>query len=265
MLDAAACASGTRSGRAYIGSIGPSKLSSLVRGRIARARYDLGTYRHTVAESRKLRRALRRADSLDAAVEAVFTARGEHVDVCPVQVRSEIVGFLRQVRVAEPRRVLEIGIGNGGTLYLLARAAPPGALLLSLDNRPYERARVRLFESFAREGQRVVIRHGDSHSEETRDSVAMLFGGEPLDLLFIDGDHSYEGVRRDWELYEPLVRPGGLIAFHDIVAGPEHAVGGVPRFWREAKASLVEPVELVESWDQGGYGIGFGCRGAGDR
>jgi hypothetical protein len=34
-------------------------------------------------------------------------------------------------------------------------------------------------------------------------------------LLFIDGDHRYEGVRRDFEMYSPLVGAGGLIAFHD--------------------------------------------------
>ena len=178
-----------------------------------------------------------------------------------MQVRSEIAEFLAHVRVAEPRSVLEIGRGNGGTLYLLARAAAPDALLVSLDNREDDRAHFRLLRSFARGDQSVVIRRADSQSEETRDSVAKVFGPRQLDLLFIDGDHAYDGVRRDYELYAPLVRPGGLIAFHDIVDGPESAVGDVPRFWREVKESLVEPVELVESHAQGGYGIGFGRRG----
>jgi predicted O-methyltransferase YrrM len=196
-------------------------------------------------------------------VDAAFTARAEGIDLRPVQVRSEIVEFLAHVRASEPRCVLEIGRGNGGTLYLLARAAAPDAVLLSLDVREYDRARIRLFRSFARGDQRVVIRQADSQTEETRASIAEVFGHRPLDALFIDGDHAYDGVRRDYELYAPLVRPGGLIAFHDIVEGPESAVGGVPRFWREVKESLVEPVELVESRAQGGYGIGFGRRGSG--
>ena len=33
-----------------------------------------------------------------------------------------------------------------------------------------------------------------------------------IDFLFLDGDHSYEGVRRDFENYAPLVRPGGIVA-----------------------------------------------------
>jgi cephalosporin hydroxylase len=38
---------------------------------------------------------------------------------------------------------------------------------------------------------------------------------ESIDFLFIDGDHSYQGVLTDWLLYAPLVRSGGIIAFHD--------------------------------------------------
>ena len=63
------------------------------------------------------------------------------------------------------------------------------------------------------------------------------------------------GVSADFRDYAPLVRPGGLIAFHDIVDGPEENVGGVPRFWREIKGRYRHE-ELVKSWKQGGYGIG---------
>jgi predicted O-methyltransferase YrrM len=42
-------------------------------------------------------------------------------------------------------------------------------------------------------------------------------GSVPVDLIFIDGDHSYEGVKQDFEIYAPLVRSDGLIAFHDIL------------------------------------------------
>lgn len=36
-----------------------------------------------------------------------------------------------------------------------------------------------------------------------------------LDLLFIDGDHSYDGVKADWEAYKTFLRPGSIIVFHD--------------------------------------------------
>lgn len=35
------------------------------------------------------------------------------------------------------------------------------------------------------------------------------------DLLFIDGDHSYEGAKQDFDLYFPIVKEGGLVVFHD--------------------------------------------------
>lgn len=47
---------------------------------------------------------------------------------------------------------------------------------------------------------------------------------EPLDVLYIDGDHTYEGVKADYELHAPMVKPGGVIFFHDPAIWP-HDVG----------------------------------------
>lgn len=208
--------------------------------------------------SRALRRAAGEAETPQAAVNAAFGIRVGSIAVAPTQIREEIVEFLRRVRLERPRRVLEIGTDNGGTLYLLAWASAPDARILSLDIREYSRLRRQLFRSFGRRGQRIDVRQCDSHLPLTHAFVKRFFGGTPIDLLFIDGDHSYEGVRRDFELYEPLVRTGGMIALHDIVDGPKGSVGGVPRFWPEARASLIDPTEIVRAWDQGGYGIGVG-------
>lgn len=59
--------------------------------------------------------------------------------------------------------------------------------------------------------------------------------GESLDPLFIDGDHSKEGCEADFRLYEPHLRPGGLLLLHDIVPekcgcdGPRHVIDTVVR------------------------------------
>lgn len=50
----------------------------------------------------------------------------------------------------------------------------------------------------------------------TCDAVRRYDGG-PIRMLLIDADHSYDGVRRDFELWSPLVSPGGLIVFHDYL------------------------------------------------
>ncbi|MEO8732948.1 MAG: class I SAM-dependent methyltransferase, partial [Flavobacteriales bacterium] len=75
------------------------------------------------------------------------------------------------------------------------------------------------------------------------------------DYLFIDGDHTYEGVKADYERYRPLVRPGGKIVFHDVVEHRSSACQ-VDRFWRELRET-VSYREYINSADQGKFGIGL--------
>jgi predicted O-methyltransferase YrrM len=78
---------------------------------------------------------------------------------------------------------------------------------------------------------------GDSHSEKTYNKVINALGENKLDLLFIDGDHSYEGVKKDFEMYSSLVREGGIIAFHDVHESSFHESHGcfVHNFWKEVQ------------------------------
>lgn len=47
--------------------------------------------------------------------------------------------------------------------------------------------------------------------------VAERYAGGPIRMLLIDADHSYKGVRADWERWSPHVAAGGLIIFHDYL------------------------------------------------
>jgi predicted O-methyltransferase YrrM len=76
-----------------------------------------------------------------------------------------------------------------------------------------------------------------------------------LDFLFIDGDHTYGGVRSDFEMYAPLVRKGGIVVFHDIVKHPPHLECDVDRFWREIRQRY-RHVEIIKDPLQGWAGIG---------
>jgi len=58
--------------------------------------------------------------------------------------------------------------------------------------------------------------------DQARDQVAT-----PIDLLHIDGLHTWDAVNHDLETYGPLVRPGGLILFHDVNTHFED----LRRFW----------------------------------
>ena len=218
---------------------------------------------NAAAGRRQLRRRSRGVSGIGAALDLSFSFRSGRLSIVPVQIRSEIEGLLDLLAVEPPRTVLEIGTWNGGTLYLLARVAAPDALLVTVDIDGGPGARLGrlspvglLCTGCAASGQRVVpLLRRDSHAPATLAEIERTLGRRPVDLLFIDGDHSYDGVRSDYEAYGRLVRPGGLIAFHDIVPGAPEGVGDVPRFWRELKRDH-DVVELVASWDQGGLGIG---------
>ena len=54
------------------------------------------------------------------------------------------------------------------------------------------------------------------------------FWSAPLALLFIDGGHGEEPAHRDYELWTPMVSPGGLLAIHDVF--PDPADGGRPPY-----------------------------------
>jgi predicted O-methyltransferase YrrM len=158
------------------------------------------------------------------------------------------------VQSACPRAIVEIGTGLGGTTVLLTRAAADDAIVVSVDL-PRCQGRERLVAAAARPPQSVHCLRADSHAQATRNKVEALLRGRQVDLLFIDGDHSAEGVRADLALYSPLLRPGGWIAFHDIVPGPYEFVGGVPELWAELKEEH-ETREFVADWAQRGLGIG---------
>ena len=180
--------------------------------------------------------------------------------VVSIQVRQEIERFLTIVKDLRPRRVLEIGTAGGGTLFLLCRCADPEAKVISLDlpggtgGHGYAFYRIPLYQSFALPTQELHLVRDNSHEPGSLEHVKSLLGGEPLDLLLIDGDHSYEGAKQDFEMYSPLVRPGGVLAFHDIVPNPSHPEIQVPRFWEEVKGNY-QHEEIVKDRARG-LGIG---------
>jgi cephalosporin hydroxylase len=206
-------------------------------------------------------------DTLDLAYE--FSYGG--IVFAPWQERSEIRGLLERVKTLAPKTVLEVGTSNGGTLFCFTRVAADDALVVSVDlphgefGGGYASWRAPLYRSFAKGSQRVSLLRADSHDPRTLDAVRHVFEGREVDVLFIDGDHTYDGVKQDFEMYSTLVRDGGIVAFHDIVPTQESGPrprndydlqgGEVPQFWAELKQSY-EFVEFVEDWASGRFGIG---------
>jgi len=184
--------------------------------------------------------------------------------IVPSQIREEIYNFLTLISRRNIRNVLEIGSANGGTLFMIAKTVRPDSRIISLDF-GYTKfagllllAKLILFKSFLKTGKVTVI-NADSHKDETRIKVIREMHGA-LDLLFIDGDHSYEGVKKDFEMYQKLVRKGGLIAFHDIMKYTPEYDSGAKRLWGEIKGDY-DYIEIIKDTEQDGYGIGIIFKG----
>jgi hypothetical protein len=73
--------------------------------------------------------------------------------------------------------------------------------------------------------------------------------------MLIDGDHTYAGVKQDFEMYSPFVREGGIVAFHDLVKHPVETGCEVESFWKEVRLSH-RYEEFIEDPQQGWGGIG---------
>lgn len=178
----------------------------------------------------------------------------------PHQIKGEILSFLDFAKARKPRRICEIGVADGGTNFLLTHVPGVGGDVIGIDLLLKNKRKLRLFQDH--EGQ-VTLLKGSSSDNTMLSRVKVALKGESLDLIFIDGDHSYEGVKADFLAYSPLVRPGGMIAFHDIVQdhrarfGTDTAgwAGGVPQFWQEIKLGATT-FEFVDDRDQDGCGIG---------
>jgi predicted O-methyltransferase YrrM len=180
----------------------------------------------------------------------------------PLQVPSELQRFAEIVANLKPKTVLEIGTNHGGTLCIFSRLATYDATIISVDlpkgefGGGYSWFYIPIFNFFRYAKQKLHLLRGDSHSSEMGDGVRHIVGhNRKIDLLFIDGDHSYEGVKQDFNHYAGLVRPGGIIAFHDIA---EHTIKTcqVSRFWDEIKSEYSYE-EIIEDRSQGWAGIGL--------
>ncbi len=112
-------------------------------------------------------------------------------------------------------RVLEIGRAKGGSTVILAAGIGPAGKVVSVDLTPPGDDYLR--ELLARTGlaDRVELLVGDSRKMPLPEGL--------FDLVFIDGDHEYAGVKADWERVKTLVRPGAEVLFHDAGKGRELA------------------------------------------
>lgn len=178
------------------------------------------------------------------------------------QKKDEIIEFIKIYSKIDPKIIFEIGTYDGGTLFFLSKFANSNATLITLDlpiirdGVGYSPAKIPFYKSFKSKSQKIYFIRDDSHRISALKKVKKILKNKKIDALFIDGDHTYEGVKKDFEIFSPLVRDGGIIAFHDIFEHPIEMNCQVSVFWNEIKEQF-ESKEIISKDLEQWAGIGI--------
>lgn len=191
-------------------------------------------------------------------IDFLFSKEAELIK--PWQFYNEMLGLANEIEEIKPKVVVEIGTANGGTLFMACRLAASDATIISIDlpggafGGGFPEWKIPIYSSFSGPNQKLHLLRGNSHSNEMIESLKKILGNTKIDYLFIDGDHSYEGVKEDFVKYEILTSPKAKIVFHDVV--PHHDDScNVYKFWNEIKEQYPHK-EYVDDWKQQRFGIG---------
>lgn len=129
-----------------------------------------------------------------------------------VQNFSELEWLAEKVKDLNPSVILEVGIEKGGTLKVWEQLLrqDKNSILIGIDlsssvswNTRESKVNIHLIE-------------GNSHDLSMLDKVKEILGDRKVDFVYIDGEHTSPAAKQDFEMYESLVKPGGLVGFHDI-------------------------------------------------
>lgn len=165
------------------------------------------------------------------------------------QVIAELAELLAVIARQQPEVYVEIGTYYGGGTWAVQQAAPD-TTIVCIDNGSLDSS-VSTEDCLKALGVNAALIEGDSQESSTLAKLQKLV--HRVDFLFIDGDHHDEAVRRDFELYAPLVREGGVVALHDIHS--QHPDDHVGRLWRELRASACRTTEIHAHAGWGGVGL----------
>lgn len=178
---------------------------------------------------------------------------------------QELREFIELLKDA--RSYLEIGARHGDTFHAVMSSLSPGACGLAIDlpggawGTAASESSLRTACADLRDrGYAVDYLIADSHNRATETLARDYFsdrGFARIDAVLIDGDHRYEGVKRDFDLYSP---PARCVAFHDIAGEgqttktPERLPVEVPRFWREIREGFRHR-EIISPRSRMGIGV----------
>jgi cephalosporin hydroxylase len=180
------------------------------------------------------------------------------------QIVTEFEELLKIYKELKPNKVLEIGSLTGRALHHFMHYANESATVISLDlpvrdfcgphdyRVPEQEHNYSVeWPKWAKENKiKLYLIKGMSQNPKSLEQVKSIT--TELDFLFIDGNHMYEFVKRDYEMYSPLVRKGGIVAFHDIAKNEE---GGVFNLWNDLKKNYKHTEILHSPSKEKGIGV----------
>tara|TARA_R110002020_G_scaffold405888_4_gene615906 strand:- start:994 stop:1638 length:645 start_codon:yes stop_codon:yes gene_type:complete len=150
------------------------------------------------------------------------------------QVPREYAELLMYLKNCGAKSYLNIGIGNGGSFIIESYIQPELELSIAVDNTSYGE-----LSSLSRIVERIKWLRKNIKAKVifyNMDSELFLRYNKRynymFDVIFIDGDHSYKGVKNDFEMAMPFLNKGGSVIFHDINS---KVCEGVVKFWKEIK------------------------------
>lgn len=120
-------------------------------------------------------------------------------------------------------RLVEIGVFNGVTTLELRLAMSAEGILWAVDPFPPGKLRFNIDELISRSHVAKSSNGTVEFIKTTGEAAAALYAKRSLpavDFMFIDGDHSWDGLNGDWTSWRPLVGLGGMVALHDSRSSP---------------------------------------------
>lgn len=119
------------------------------------------------------------------------------------------------------KRCVEIGVFEGVTTGVIASTLDSDAILYAID--PFIAGRAGICW-----GMPIAKREIAKHRPKCQIKIVRAFSPEAnkqvegdFDFIFIDGDHSLEGIKQDWNDWSVRIQPGGVIGLHDTIV-PAH-------------------------------------------